>query len=645
MNELVPCECQRTPTCVPALTRLALERIGAFLRGFCLLVGGEVTRLKLPALREPEGLKVRASSHRLLRLEFGIILQLAAALALFGCGRPQPPAPSPELKSAPEPPSAAAPWFEEVAAQAGVTFRHSSGHGTRFYMPEMVTGGVGLLDFDGDGWLDFFCVNGGALDPSAPHPLGHKLYRNLGHWKFEDVTERAGVGGSGEYGMGCACGDFNNDGRVDLYVSHLNGGLLFRNNGPGSGVSIFTDVTREAGIHGDSWGTSAAWFDYDGDGQLDLMVANYLRWSRETELNCFSRGGRPDYCSPLNYKAPAMDTLYHNRGDGAFENVTRAAGLDQAYGNGLGVACADFNHDGRLDIYVANDGVPNQLWINQGNGRFTEEALIRGCAVNAVGMPRAGMGIAAVDLRQRGSLDIFITHLVGEGNGLFVNAHGQFADVVSPKGPGASSRPFTGFGVGFADFDNDGHLDLYVANGRVKLGVKDLDAKDPYAEPSVLLRGLGQGEFEAVNPQGGVHPPLLATGRGAAFGDLDNDGAMDGVVINRDGPVHLLRNVVPQRGNWILFRMLDRRGSDAINARLRLEAGGRMQFRDVMPNQGYCSSNDPRVHFGLAAARKVDRVAVRWRSGEEEVFGPFDSGHITELRQGGGQKIQGVIGQ
>lgn len=532
------------------------------------------------------------------------------------------------------------PWFEEVASEAGITFRHSSGHTTRFFMPEMETGGAGLLDYDGDGLLDIFCVNGGSLDPAATNKPGCRLYHNLGHWKFEDVTARAGVGGHGEYGMGCACGDFNQDGRVDIYVTHLKGGILFRNDGDGA----FTDVTRESGIDRTSWGTSAAFLDYDGDGHLDLMVVNYLRWSQETELDCYSRGGLPDYCSPLNYKSPAIDTLYHNRGNGTFEDVSRSAGLDKAYGNGLGVVCADFDHDGRIDIYVANDAMPNQLWMNKGGGKFVDEALFRGCAVNSIGVPRAGMGVTAVDIRAHGWLDVFVTHLVGEGNGWFVNTNGFFHDALTVQGPNAPSMPFTGFGVGFADFDHDGILDLYIANGRVKYGVRDLDPNNPYAEPNTLLRGLGGGNFEQIQPQGGAVPLLLATSRGAAFGDLDNDGSIDVVVINKDGPAHVLRNIAAKRGGWVLFRVLNRHGCDAINASVRVEVEGHPQFREVVPNQGYCSSNDPRVHVGLGSAKKVERVVVRWRAREEEAFGPYPAGQLIELREGHGQRTEGIFG-
>jgi enediyne biosynthesis protein E4 len=498
-------------------------------------------------------------------------------------------------------------------------------------MPEIKSGGVGLLDYDRDGLLDIFCVNGGSLDPSVTNRPGPRLYHNLGHWKFEDVTERAGIGNRGQYGVGCACGDYNGDGWPDIYLNNLGTNLLFRNNGDGT----FTDVTAQAGV-GDSpsWSVSSAFFDYDNDGNLDLMVVNYLHWSREAELECSSYRSQPDYCSPLNYHAPAMTTLYHNKGDGTFENVTHAAGLDRAYGNGLGVACADFNGDGRCDIFVANDAVPNQLWINQGNGTFVDEAMLRGCAVNAMGVSRAGMGVAVADLKGDGWLDLFVTHLVSEGNGLFLNDHGFFTDTVRPKGPSAPSLPFTGFGVGLFDFDNDGRLDLFVANGRVKLAAQAWDAQDPYAEPNTLSRGLGGLDFEEVLPRGGTDPPLIATSRGAAFGDLDNDGGVDIVVLNRDGPVHLLRNIVAQRGHWILLRLLNKKGTDAIGADLRLEAGARTYRRQLLPNQSYASSNDPRVHCGLGSAQTFERIVVRWPDGNQDTFGPLDADRIYELREG-----------
>ena len=526
-------------------------------------------------------------------------------------------------------------WFEEVAAKAGIQFHYQSGHRPeQFYIPEIMGGGVGLLDYDNDGWLDVYCVQGGSLYPDAKLKPGNKLFRNLGGWRFEDITDKAGVAGHGEYGMGCACGDYNGDGWMDIYVTNLGRNTLYRNNGNGT----FTDVTEQAGVGGNSWSTSAAFFDYDHDGNLDLVVANYIKWSPDREIQCSSRGGKLDYCSPMDYKAPAMVTLYHNRGDGTFEDVTVAAGLDKVYGNGLGVAIGDLDHNGWLDVYVANDAMPNQLWLNQGDGTFKDEAMFRGCAVSALGVPEAGMGVVAVDLMQRGCLDLFITHLVGEANRLFLNTNGFFLDWVHPKGPGVTSWPFTGFGVGFFDFDRDGLLDLYVANGRVKYGAADYDPKDPYAEPNQLLKGFARGEFEEM-PNAGLATPLIATSRGCAFGDLDNDGAIDIVVINRDGPAHVLRNITGSaERHWVMFRVQSRNGIDALNSLLRIQAGGSVQWRQLSPNQGYCSSHDPRVHFGLGAATRIDSLTIHWAKGDEEIFGPFAANATYSVRRGTGRR-------
>jgi enediyne biosynthesis protein E4 len=526
------------------------------------------------------------------------------------------------------------PWFEEVSARAGVRFQMVTGHRPGVYLfPEIKGGGVGLFDYDNDGLLDLFCVEAGSLHRDETNHPTHKLFHNLGNWKFEDVTEAAGVAGKGAYGMGCACGDYNGDGSIDLYVTALGGNLLFRNNGNGT----FTDVTAEAGVANGAWSMSAAFFDYDGDGQLDLVVANYVKWSREVEMECFSQGGLPDYCSPLNYKAPSMITLYHNLGNGQFEDVSLAAGLDKAFGYGLGVICADFNGDGRPDIFVANDATPNQMWINQGNGTFKDEAVLRGCAVNGVGMCEAGMGIAVADLFDRGAFDLFVTHLTGEANRLFYNrTNGFFTDLVTAKGPGVTSWPYTSFGTGFFDFDNDGILDLYIANGRVKRGLTDPNPKDPYAEPNNLFRGLGRGEFEERFPQGGTEPPLIASSRGAAFGDLDNDGGIDVVVANRDGPTHLLRNLIGAHRHWVKFRVLNRAGRDAIGALACLEAHGHRYWQQVQPNQSYNSSNDPRLHFGLGKTETADHIQIHWPDGTDETFGPFQADHIYPVRQGTG---------
>lgn len=588
----------------------------------------------------PDVSPIRA--HRRLALA-GILL---AGLGLSACRQQtEPAAPSTAATPAKAAASSGAlepPWFTNVVEGSGLTFQHRSGASGRYWLPEMETGGVGLIDYDGDGLLDVVCINGGSLDPQKPAAPGHRLYRNLGNWKFADVTAAAGLHIAGGYGMGCAVADYDGDGRPDLYITQLGSNRLFRNRGNGT----FEDVTEKAGVAVNSWSTSAAFVDYDGDGRLDLIVVNYVKWSPAVEMECFSAGGRRDYCSPKNYNAPAPVALFHNRGDGTFEDVTHAAGVDHAYGNGFGVATGDFNRDGRIDFFISNDATPNQLWLNQGGGKFVDDAPLRGCALNSMGVPRAGMGVVAFDVMQRGWLDLFITHLVGEGNGLFLNQSGAYLDSVSGDGPMAGSLPFTGFGVGFADFNLDGEPDLYVANGRVRLGGRDWSPTDPYAEPNSLHRGLGGGRFKLVEPAGGTAEPLIATSRGLAIGDLDNDGAPDLVVINRDGPVHLLRNRIgaSSGGKWIGFQPVDRAGRECRNALFRLESGGRLQWRQHQPNEGYCSSQDPRVHFGLGGKSSSAHLWVRWPDGTAEDFGIREAGGVYQIRAGTGIPAPGVFG-
>ncbi|MCH7813895.1 MAG: VCBS repeat-containing protein, partial [Planctomycetes bacterium] len=311
-------------------------------------------------------------------------------------------------------------WFEEVAEQSGLTFRHVRTPVVRYWLPEIMSGGAGLFDYDNDGDMDLYLVQAGDLDPTATDKPGNRLYRNRGDGTFDDVTAAAGVADTG-YGDGCACGDYDGDGDVDLYVTNVGPNALYRNNGDGT----FTDVTAAAGVGDPGWGCSAAFFDYDADGDLDLMVVNYVIWSIQAEIKCAIITGEQDYCSPSNYNAPAPDTLYRNEGDGTFVEVSEAAGLRAAYGNGLGICCGDYNLDGRLDIYVANDASPNQLWHNTGRGGFRDDALLAGCSVNANGTTEAGMGVAGVDLDNDGDLDLFMTHLRNETHTLYLN-HGAF---------------------------------------------------------------------------------------------------------------------------------------------------------------------------------------------------------------------------
>jgi len=520
------------------------------------------------------------------------------------------------------------PWFREVAADAGINFEYVRATEIRFWFPEIMGGGGAMFDYDNDGDMDVYLVQGGELDKQRENPHSNRLFRNDGNGRFTDVTGAAGVGDRG-YGMGCACADFDNDGNIDLYVTNVGPNVLYRNNGDGT----FADVTSKARTGHPGWSTSAAFLDYDRDGHLDLFVTNYITWSPATELECVAGSGQRDYCKPNNYTAPAVDTLYHNNGDGTFSDVTEASGISRAFGNGLGVAIGDFNLDGRPDIYVANDGLPNQLWTQTENGRFVDEALLAGCALNMEGHAEAGMGVSAVDIEHDGDLDLFMTHLRDESNTFYINGGGMFDDFTPSTGLAAPSIGFTGFGMGFADFNNDALLDLYIANGRVGWAEMAPGADDPYAESNQLFRGKGDGRFVELQPRGGTVRPLVSTSRAAVFGDYDNDGGVDVLVVNNKGRAHLLHNEAPDRRHHAMFRVLATDGGIALGAMVKVTAGGRSQWRHVQSAYSYCASNDPRVHVGLGDAERVDEVLVRWPDGSETKHGPFEADRLHVIRR------------
>jgi hypothetical protein len=545
-----------------------------------------------------------------------LLLACAMLLLLVGC------------TSGPEPAATgtAEPWFEDVTTGAGVAFTHIRAPVVRHWFPEIMSGGGCWLDYDGDGDLDLFLVQGGDPDPAATTPTGHRLFRNRGDGTFEEVTPAAGVAGRG-YGNGCAVGDYDGDGDRDLLVTALGPDLLYRNDGDGA----FTEVAAAAGVAHPGWGTSAAFADYDTDGHLDLFVVNYVDWAPEREIECFAGGNERDYCLPANYSAPVAAVLYHNDGDGTFTDMTDAAGISRMQGNGLGVTAGDFNGDGRLDFYVTNDGNPNALWVNQGDGTFTEQALAAGVAVDRQGVAEAGMGVTAVDMENDGDLDLFVSNLRGETNTLYRNQGGVFEDATIPAGLAMPSLPYTGFGLGFADFDHDGHLDLYVANGRVGKTLAPL-GDDPYGEPNQLYQGLGNGQFEERLPQGGLATPLIETSRAAALADYDQDGDIDVLVVNNGGVARLLRNRVgAERGRWIMFRVLDQQGRDAIGAKVRITTANGVQWRPVQTAYSYQASHDPRVHFGLGTATAVTDVQVVWPDGSTTSFGPRPAGQVHTL--------------
>lgn len=521
------------------------------------------------------------------------------------------------------------PWFEDISDTAGINFVHRSGHDKKYYMPEIMGGGAALFDMENDGDLDAYIVQSGSLINDISAQPVNKLYNNAGDGTFRDVTTGSGADDTG-YGMGVASADYDNDGDTDLYVTNVGANVLLQNNGQGR----FTDVTQTANVGDAGWGTSAAFFDADNDGDLDLFVLNYLIWSTDIETDCYSNLGTADYCSPQNYNAPARDVFYLNNGDGTFTEATEQAGFTKP-GTGLGLVCGDFNADGWQDVFVANDGMNDRLWLNQKNGTFLESALVAGCAVDADGKAKAGMGVAANDLDDDGDLDLLVCNLNKETDSLYVNQGDYFIDRTAAAGLAVSSRPFTRFGMGWLDFNNDGYLDIYQANGRVMRQSKGY-SEDPFAEPNLLMVGVEGSRFEEHLPRGGTENELIATSRAAAFGDIDNDGGVDILVVNRDATPHLLRNVIANNAHWIAFRVLNSHGGDAIGATLSLTLGNRTITRDVRPSYSYLASNDPRIHIGLGSESSIAEVEVKWVNGITETFRGIKIDQVVKLRTGEG---------
>jgi len=536
--------------------------------------------------------------------------------------------------------------FSEIAKQAGIDFRHVNGMSGEFYYPEVIGSGVALFDFDNDGRLDVLVLQGQMLSPTAAADAGNctaKLYRNMSDQHpagtaalhFTDVTATSKLCSHG-YAMGVAIGDYDNDGYADVFVTHFGApNQLFRNNGDGT----FGDVTQKAGVAGAGrWGSSATFFDFDRDGLLDLYVVNYVDYSLAENQKCFASTSARDYCAPSGYK-PVPGVLYRNRGDGSFEDVSAKSGITKAFGAGLGVMAVDFNDDGWPDLYVANDGNPNQLWINQKNGTFRNEADLRGAAVNADGMAEAGMGIDIGDFDGNGTEDIFLTHLTREKSTLFFNrGQGYFEDRSVEVGVAVPSIPYTGFGTAFLDYDNDGWLDVVAANGAVHL-IEELRAKgDPYAlhQRKQLFHNRGDGHFDEATASGGAAFELSEVGRGLAAGDLDNDGAIDFVVNNNNGPFRVFRNEVGAASSWFGLRLMQGK-RDAYGARVEVRrAGLPVIWRRVRADGSYLSANDPRVLVGLGRNPKVDALIVHWPDGRSEAFDTPDLKRYTTLVEGAG---------
>ncbi|MEO8521450.1 MAG: CRTAC1 family protein [Acidobacteriota bacterium] len=543
---------------------------------------------------------------------------------------------------------AAPPLFVEAAAGTGLTFTHVSGASGNYYLAEEMGAGVALFDYDNDGDLDVFLVQGGSLDPPTPgaavrtRPTS-RLFRNdlkvapdgTRTLHFTDVTEKAGIH-LDTYGMGAAVGDYDNDGYLDLLVTSFGPETLYHNNGNGT----FTDVTRDAGVSDPQWSTSAAFVDYDHDGDLDLFVANYLDFTVANNKRCADPTGARDYCGPRSYR-PVMDRLYRNEGHGRFTDATAAAGIGRAYGAGLGVAIGDYNGDGWPDIYVANDATPNQLWINQRDGTFADQGLLSGAALNAAGNPEGSMGIASGDYDRDGDEDLFVTNLAAETAVLYANdGHASFEDVRARAGLAAATAGFTGFATDWLDYDNDGWLDLFTANGGVNVIEAQRGQPFPFLMKNQLFRNLGTGRFEDTSATAGPAFAQPGIGRGAAFGDLDNDGDIDIVVTSNNGPVRLLLNQSPAGAHWLSIRLTQQPNNRfGVGAWIGVEGAGHPTlWRRVRTDGSYLSASDIRTHVGLGTrAPGTSAVVVQWPDGPTERWTGVEADRVVTLARGTGK--------
>ncbi len=566
-------------------------------------------------------------------LRWRLCLAIPLLAAVLGCPRSQP--------TVPEEPPRRPPWFEDVTGRCGLNFVHDAGPTGAYFVPQIMGSGCALFDYDGDGRLDIYLINNAGPDSGAIN----RLYHQEEDGSFRDVTATSGLGVAG-HGMGVAIGDVDNDGRPDVLLTEYGRCRLFLNNGDGT----FRDVTQEAGLDNPAWGTSAAFFDYDRDGRLDLIIANYVDY--DPSVHCSDAGGRPEFCSPDMFHG-TVARLFHNRGPGGgkrirFEDVTVKSGLARLPSNGLGVLCADFNGDHWPDIFVANDGKANHLWINQKDGTFTEEAATRGVAFTGMSHPAANMGIAWGDVTGDGLPDLFVTHLLTEDHTLWRQGPaGKFQDRTVAAGLTGAHWRGTGFGTALADFDLDGSLDLVLANGaigRLRQGRAGPAADDfwaDYRQRSQFFVNDGHGRFRdaSLDNPALCGPAMVA--RALAVGDVFNCGSVDLLITQVSGPARLLRNVAPRRGSWLEVRAIDPRlHRDAYGAEVKVWVGERCWVRWINPGYSYLASCDPRAHFGLGPVERYDRVRVVWPDGLAEEFPGGPANRHLELRRGEGKPCE-----
>jgi hypothetical protein len=523
--------------------------------------------------------------------------------------------------------------FTDVSAQSGIRFRHTNGAFGRKYLPETMGAGAAFLDVDGDGWQDMFLVNSTRF-PGRPEPPGYPaLYHNNRDGTFTDVTAASGLHVE-IYGMGAAAADYDNDGLVDLYVTALGKNRLFRNRG---GLR-FTDVTDRAGVGDAAFSTAAAWFDYDRDGRLDLFVANYVEWTPEKDLFCTLDGTSKSYCTPESYHGHSS-TLYRNKGDGTFENVTRAAGLEDTAGKALGVALIDHDNDGWLDLIVAHDTQPNRLYRNLRNGRFTDLGVRAGIAFNEAGVARAGMGIDAADYDGSGRQSVVIGNFANEMMALYRSeGNGLYIDDAPTGAIGRTSLLTLTFGVFFFDYDLDGMADIFAANGHVADTIERVQSKVRYAQPPHLFRNTGGGRFEAVTPRMGRDLERPQVARGAAYADYDRDGDLDLLITTNNGPARLLRNDGGNRAHWIrVVAEGTRSNRSAIGTRIQALVDGKNgPWAMVKTGSSYCSQSELPVTLGLGNNQRVTGLRVTWPDGSVETTGAIDANRMVTITEGRG---------
>ncbi len=526
--------------------------------------------------------------------------------------------------------------FVDVARSVGITFQHDNAASPEKYLIETMGSGCGWIDYDQNGLLDLYLVNGAATRLYSPkQKLRSALYRNNGDGSFTDITLKAGVGAEGLFGMGVAVGDYDNDGFPDLFVLGYGRCILYHNNGDGT----FTDVSAHARVENSGrWASSAAWFDYDNDGRLDLVIANYVDWSPEHNFYCGDQGpGMRSYCHPDDFHGQPP-TLYHNNGDGTFTDVSKSTGVGLKAGNGLGIVTFDYDDDGWQDIFIANDHMPNFLFHNNRDGTFREVGYAAGVAVSADGQFEAGMGTDAADASGSGRLDLVVTHLDMQLARFYQNLGDQnFDDATLRSKIGYATYHMSGFGARFMDYDNDGARDLFMANGHVLDNIERYHAEIRYAEPKLMFHSNGHGAFENVSDRLGPDFLLPRVSRGVAVGDFDNDGDLDILVNNNGQAPQLLRNDGGNANHWLEILLIGTKSNrDGVGARVKVSTGDLILYDQRKGGMSYQSAQDPRLHFGLGSRSNVDAIEIRWPSGSVTRLGSLRSDQIIAIKEGVG---------